>query len=156
MAHRVPPEKLHRIRDDANFHRQMSEDIRLLSQQGASISLTTVLMCCIDALAAGKGKATYGKFMALTETHFGELCTEIESVCPGTKGARILYDNFRNGFAHLRGPKARFAIAEDHELGGAWAGELEVDGGGRFTAINLDRLTRDFLALLARLDATAV
>jgi hypothetical protein len=153
MVYRVPPERLHRIRADANFHRQMSEDVELLRRHQASISLTTVLMCCIDALSAGTGKATYGKFMVFVESHFGELCADLEALCHGKKGSRILYENFRNGFAHLRGPKSRFAIAEDHELDGAWAGELEVEGAGTFVAINLDRLTREFLALLKRLDA---
>jgi hypothetical protein len=37
-------------------------------------------------------------------------------------GPFVLYEEFRNGFAHLRGPKPSCAIAESHELDiPAWA-----------------------------------
>ena len=91
----------------------MRDDVELLLSKRAYLSLTTVIMCCLDALAAGAGKATRGKFESFVEKHFYGLCTALESVCPGRKGGAILYDEFRNGFAHLRGPKSKFAIAED-------------------------------------------
>jgi hypothetical protein len=63
-----------------------------------------------------------------------------------------LYDSFRNGFSHLRGPKANFAIADNNELDGKWAGELEVDRKGKFVAINIERLIEQFLVLATRLE----
>jgi len=76
----------------------------------------------------------------------------LESVSPGRrKGGKILYEEFRNGFAHLRGPKSKFAIAEDRELGGVWADTVEVDVVGQFVAINIDRLAKEFLIVLDQL-----
>lgn len=45
--------------------------------------------------------------------------------------------------------KADFAIAEDRELQGRWADKIQVEGQARdLIAINVDRLTTEFLALL--------
>jgi hypothetical protein len=46
-------------------------------------------------------------------------------------------------------PKPKFAIAEDDELNGAYVGQL-TDRGFTFTAVNIDRLYRDFRALAKR------
>jgi hypothetical protein len=88
---------------------------------------------------------------ALSAREVARLLTALESVCPGRKGGGILYDEFRNGFAHLRGPKSKFAIAEDHELSGDWADMVEVNAGGQFVAINIDRLAGEFLRVLGQL-----
>ena len=117
--------------------------------------MTTIIVCCLDALAAGSGQASPGKFDAFVSKHFAGLCADLETACPGKAGAAILRDGFRNGFAHLRGPKGQFAIAEDHELEGAFVDEIEIDGVGLFVALNVDRLARDFLLLLDRLENDA-
>lgn len=156
MPHRIPADKLHRIRDPKNFIRQMIEDVELLHSHRASMSLSTVIVCCIDALAAGNGKASRGKFEAFIERHFKALCDELRAASRARSGPAILYNNYRNGFAHLRGPKSRFAIADDHELNGAWAGELEVEGVGTFVAINLERFAGAFLQFLRSHENSAV
>src|SRR6266567_7863506 len=127
MVRKLSPEGFYQIRDPNNFHAAMCADVELLLSKRAYVSLTTVIMCCLDALAAGSGEATRGKFESFAGKHFPGLCTALESVCPGRKGGGILYDEFRNGFAHLRGPKSKFAIAEDHELSGDWADMVEVN-----------------------------
>ena len=151
MVRKLSPEDFYQIRDPKNFHAAMRADVELLLSKRAYLSLTTVIMCCVDALAAGSGKATRGKFESFVEKHFHGLCTALESVCPGRKGGRILYDEFRNGFAHLRAPKSKFAIAEDHELSGGWADRVEVNAVGQFVAINVDRLAGEFLRVLGQL-----
>jgi hypothetical protein len=148
MAKKLPAKTLYRIRAPQNFHAAMRADIELLAKHRAYLSLTTVIVCCLDALAAGSGKSGRGKFNAFVTKHFPRLCSDLEKVHPGRPGAATLYAEFRNGFAHLRAPNSRFAIAEDHELDGAFAGEIEVDGVGSFVALNVDRLAREFLALL--------
>ena len=148
MVRKLPQESLYRIRDPKNFHAAMRADVELLLSNRRYVTLTTAIVCCLDALAAGSGQATSGKFQSFVEKHFRGLCKDLEAVCPGRKGSRILYDEFRNGFAHLRGPKSGFAIAEDHELAGKWADKIEVDGVGRGVAINVDRLAHEFLKLL--------
>jgi len=154
MLPTIPAARLHRIRDPGNFHRTMREDVELLSSHGAHMSLTTVIMCCIDALAAGPGDASRAKFERFVERELPELCLQLGSATKaiGKKGSSILYDKYRNGFTHMRGPKNRFAIAENYELAGNWAGVVRVEGAGEFVAINLERLTGEFLQLLARLE----
>src|SRR5947209_17261889 len=155
MVRELSPECFYKIRDSKHFHAAMRADVELLlSKPGkpAYLSLTTVIMCCIDALAAGSGEAAKPKFERFVTKHFPDLCIELESVSPGRrKGGRILYEEFRNGFAHLRGPKSKFAIAEDRELGGVWADTVEVDAVGQFVAINIDRLAKEFLVVLDQL-----
>ena len=151
MVRKLSPEGFYQIRDPKNFHAAMRADVELLLSKRAYLSLTTVIVCCLDALAAGSGKATRGKFESFVTKHFHGLCTALESVCPGRKGGGILYDEFRNGFAHLRGPKSKFAIAEDHELSGDWADMVEVNAVGQFVAINIDRLAGEFLVVLGQL-----
>jgi len=153
MIRKLPPESFYRIRDPQNFYTAMRTDIKLLLKHRAYESLSTVIVCCLDALAAGTGKAGRGKFEAFLKKHFPHLCADLENAHPGKKGAATLYDAYRNGFAHLRGPKRKFAIAGDRELGGAWAEQIEVDGVGRLVALNVDRFAREFLMLLDRLEA---
>jgi hypothetical protein len=152
MANKLSAKTSYRIRARENFYAAMRADVQLLAKHRAYVSLTTVIVCCLDALAAGPGKATRGKFNTFVANHFPGLCADLERAFPRRAGADTLYDGFRNGFAHLRAPKSRFAIAEDHELDGAFAGEIEVDGVGSLVALNVDRLARDFLALLNQLD----
>lgn len=151
MVKTLPSNDCYQIRDPKNFHTAMRDDVELLRSSRAYVSMTTVIMCCLDALAAESGKATRGKFEAFVLKHFHGLCRELSAACPDKKGEALLYDNYRNGFAHLRGPKQKFAIAVDHELGGSWADLIEVDGVGQLVAINVDRLAKEFLELLARL-----
>lgn len=130
----------------------MRDDVALLQEHRKYISLSTVIVCCLDALAAGSGKASRSKFERFVERHLPELCRALETCHPGNSGAQTLYDGFRNGFAHLRAPKPDFAIVEDHEIEQRWADEIEVAGVGRFVALNVDRLSREFLLLLDRLE----
>ena len=155
MAHKLPLESLYRIRDPKNFYSAMHADIELLWTNRRYVSLTTVIVCCLDALAADSGDATRRKFEAFVTKHLPDLCAQLQAAYPRQNGAWTLYDKFRNGFAHLRAPKPEFVIAEEHELNGLWAGRVEFNGDGEFTAINVDRLAREFLQLLAVLERSA-
>src|SRR5437660_10556076 len=103
---KLPADSFYKIRDPQNFKTAIRADVELLHSNRAYLSLTTIIMCCIDALAAGTEKATRGKFEVYIGQNFAELCRELELACANRNGAGILYDNFRNGFAQLRGPKA--------------------------------------------------
>jgi hypothetical protein len=83
MVRKLSPEGFYKIRDPKNFHAAMRADVELLLSKRAYLSLTTVIMCCLDALAAGSGRATRGKFERFVTKHFHDLCTALESVCPG-------------------------------------------------------------------------
>ena len=155
MVRQLLATTFYRVRDPKNFYKAMRRDVALLLEHRAYLSLTTVIVCCLDALAAGSGKASRRQFEAFVVQHFPELCADLHARYPTRPGARSLYDGFRNGFTHLRGPKSEFAIAEDHELDGAWADTVAVDGVGQFVALNVDRLAREFLNLLDELEQGA-
>ena len=89
--------------------------------------------------------------MAFVERHFPELCEDLQRLVPSKRGAETLYGKYRNGFGHLRTPKLGFAIAEDHEVGGRYADEIEMEGNGTFVGLNVDRLIKEFLVLLDQL-----
>jgi hypothetical protein len=133
----------------------MRRDVALLRSHASYVTCTTVVLCCIDAIAAAGGDADPGKFRRFVNKHFPVLCTELSGAVAGKSGSMVLYDKFRNGFAHLRGPKSGFAIAENHELKGRYAGELEAEGFGKFMAINVDRFIDDFLRLVEALEQGA-
>jgi hypothetical protein len=68
-----------------------------------------------------------------------------------------LYEEYRNGLAHSRRPNNSPGIAEEHEVNGAWAERLQISGTDRqIVCINVDRLAREFLLLLDRLEAEAL
>ena len=155
MVRKLAAKTFYEIRNPQNFYAAMRADVDLLWSNRAYLSLTTVIVCCLDALAAGSGKATPREFEKFVTQHLPDLCTALEIACLSKKkGAAVLYDGFRNGFAHLRSPKHGFAIAEDHELHGDWADRVEVNG-SQFVAINVDRLAREFLILIDRLEGRA-
>lgn len=156
MIRKLESDRYYRIRDRENFHPAMRSDVELLHFHRRYVSLATIIVCCLDAIAAGSAEASRPKFEAFVTTHLPDLCRALEDARPdkdhpNKKGSAILYDGFRNGFAHRRAPKTDLAIAEDHELGGDWAGRLEIKGVGEFVALNVDRLAREFLVLLDRI-----
>jgi len=152
MVRKLTANSFYKIRDPYNFYKAMREDVTLLQSHKKYLSLTTVIVCCLDALAAGSGKATRAKFESFVVKHLPQLTEALEACRPGRRGSATLYDGFRNGFTHLRAPKREFAIVEDHEVDGLWADRVEADGIGEFVAINVDRLAREFLSLLATLE----
>src|SRR5437899_1119946 len=76
------PKDVYRIRSPKNFYAAMRADVQLLLENERYLALTTVIMCCLDALAADPGDAGRGKFGSFMERHFPELCTLLDSVCP--------------------------------------------------------------------------
>ena len=139
------------IKAPEHLYAVMGHDVALLRDKGSYETCMTVILCCIDALAAGPGDANQRKFGAFVKKHFPTLCAELDGTVPGKSGAEVLYDKFRNGFAHLRGPKSGFAIANDSELKGRYATEVEIKGRGTWVAMNVDRLINDFSRVVADL-----
>ena len=151
----LPSNAHYSIRAPGNFYRDMREDVEILREHRRFSTCTTVILTSLDALAAGDGEATYGKFVELVERELPELCADLHAIVPDKAGGRVLYDAFRNGFSHRRGPKANFAIADDNELDGGWAGELTIEGNGVYIAINVEKLIDRFIALVVKLEAAA-
>jgi hypothetical protein len=92
MVRKLLGDTFYRIRDPRNFHAAMRADVNLLHSNQAYLSLTTVLVCCLDALAAGSGEATRGKFEAFVKQQLPNLCAALETACPGKEGAAVLYE----------------------------------------------------------------
>jgi len=156
MTKQLQTKTHYRIRDPNNFYTEMHRDVSLLMDKQAYVSLTTVIVCGLDALAAGDGSANRNKFEQFVMRHFPDLCKKLTKTCPGKVGAKLLYDKFRNGFAHLRGPKSGFAIAQDNELGGRWAERVKIGDSEPLVALNVDRFAREFLRLLNQLNENAI
>jgi len=108
------------------------------------------MACFIDALAAKKGEATKPKFRKFMEHHFRPLCDELHAVARNKPGALTFYEQYRNGFAHLRGPKSHYTLARASETGGKYVEVFDVEQIGQFVGINVDRLYSDFIAAVER------
>ena len=85
MVRRIPADNFYRIRDPKNFYATMRSDVTLLLKHRAYLSLTTVILCCLDAIAAGSGEASKGKFGTFISRHFPDLIASIEKNCAGKK-----------------------------------------------------------------------
>jgi hypothetical protein len=108
------------------------------------------MACFIDALAAKNGEATKPKFRKFMEHHFRPLCDELHRVAKSKPGADTFYEQYRNGLAHLRGPKSHYALARASETGGKYVEVFDVEQVGQFVGINVDRLHSDFIAAIER------
>ena len=159
----------YRILDPKNFYNDMRKDVKLLREHKAHMSLTTVILCCLDALAAGSGKAEKPKFVRFVTRNFPDLCKRLKEVSPAKKevgpgkrkgalvkreGARVLYEEYRNGFVHRRAPNPKFGMKEEDELPGGYAEEADM-GTGLCVWLNVHRLSDEFLALVDRLEKDA-
>src|SRR4051812_31992450 len=139
MVVRLTQQQVYWIRDPAHFYDEIAKDLKLLWDAEAFTSAVTLIVCFIDALAGG----TKRRFLPFTEEHFPTLCAQLHALRPHKKGATTFYDEFRNGLAHLRGPRSGFALARDNETGGKHAEEFEIDG-VVYIGISVDRLYADF------------
>jgi hypothetical protein len=146
MVKRLARTQLYSTRDPAHFHDGLLKDVKLLWDAESFPSCVTLMACFIDALAAKDGEATKPKFRKFMEQHFRLLCDELHSVAKSKPGALTFYEQFRNGLAHLRGPKSHYALARASETDGKYVEVFEVEHVGRFIGINVDRLHTDFIA----------
>jgi hypothetical protein len=151
MTKKISLPASYRIKAPEHFYTVMGRDVALLRDKGSFETCTTVILCCIDAIAAEPGDADPKKFGAFVKKHFATLCAELDGAVPGMSGAEVLYKKYRNGFAHLRGPKSGFAIANDSELEGRYATNVEIMGRGTWVANNVDRFINDFIRVVVDL-----
>jgi len=142
---RLGREQLYSTRDPAHFHDGLIKDVKLLWDAQAFPSCVTLIVCFIDTLAAKDADATKAKFASFLEKHFRALCDELQTLVNGKPGGITFYEAYRNGLAHLRGPKSGYALARATETNGKYVEVFEVDGVGRFVGLNVDRLYSDFL-----------
>ena len=152
---KLPSTAYYGIRAPGNWYRDMRQDVELLRKHDRFSTCITVILSCLDALAAGTGIASSGKFERFVKQHLPALCADLDGTVTGKSGAHVLYDMFRNGFAHTRGPKSGFATGDNSELEGHWAGILDVEGKGRLVAINAILFIDAFLRLITDLENRA-
>jgi len=89
---RLPPGALYEIRNPNNFYSAMRDDIKLLFSNKRYVSMTTLIVCCMDALAGYPGKADKRKFVSFVSTHFRDLDAELGALFPGKAGALTFYE----------------------------------------------------------------
>jgi len=146
----IPYNAVYRTSIPGNRYSLMRNDVELLHRKGCFTSFTALVMCYIDALASPGAKSRRGRFEKFVEKNFAELCRGLNGHFPGNSGSHTLYERYRDGLVHGLGPKEGFALCTNDELDGAYSGEVEVAGIGRFTGINVDRLAKDFLSMVQR------
>jgi hypothetical protein len=116
------------------------------------VAIACLIVCYVDAMASHGGEGKKGPYLAFLRANLKSLCAGLDGLERGKDGAQVFYEFFRNELVHTffsRNPK--YAIAEDHELGGAYVGSLPVPGRQSVcTAVNIDRLYKDFWALARR------
>jgi len=148
MAIKIKRDQVYLIRDPAHFYDEILKDLNLLWDAGSFSSAVTLMVCFIDAFAGGNKR----DFVPFMERQFPALCTELHALRPQKSGAITFYDEYRNGMAHLRGPRSGYALARDSETQGKQAAEFEIEGdNARYIGISVDRLHTDFLALVERI-----
>ena len=114
------------------------------------VGLACLLSCYLDAMAARGGPSSKAKFLRFLRANFSQLCAGLNGQEQGLDGAQVFYKYYRSGLVHTFFSRNRkYAIAEDDELGGAYVGQLTHQGSS-FTAVNVDRLYRDFRSLAKR------
>ena len=118
------------------------------------LAIACLLVCYLDAAAARGGKSTRDGYLAFLQNNFRELCKRLDPKGGNDlrAGAAVFLNHFRNGFVHTFFARtARYAIAEDREVGGAYVAEVLPPGrSAPVIAINIDRLYRDFIAFARR------
>jgi hypothetical protein len=126
----------------------MADDLELLHDNKRFVSCAILMLCFIDALAAGRGKATSGKFVMFVKENLSDFSSALASLRPKKQAGKILYDSYRNKLAHLFRLESDFLLCENHEIGGEYAAEVEIDGRTPCIGINIDRLVTDFVTWL--------
>lgn len=151
MVIKLSKQAMFRIKDPSTLYATMVRDVDLLYQAPAFTSCATLIVCFIDALAAGNGPASKKAFIDFVQTRFPVLCNELAAAVPGKPGGLTFYEEFRNGLAHVRGPRSGFALARDTETNARFIEVFDVDGHGRYVGVNLDRLRAEFVIVVRAL-----
>lgn len=73
-------ENLYIVRDPKNFLPDMRKDVEVLLTNRCYLSLTTIIVLCLDALAAGSGEPKKSKFENFVTKHFPDLCTALNQL----------------------------------------------------------------------------
>ena len=142
MPKTIPRKDFVNLKDRRVLAEELKESVELCAQKGRYVTVLCIIVCGIDALAGGdKTVAAHRRdYRLILEKHFPALCEKL--------GARKFYDRYRNGMVHHFHPMAGYLLGEDHELDGQYVAALEIEGRpGTRTAINIERLAKDFLRL---------
>ena len=131
------------LTDPVKRYRAMAKGVQLLHDHKEYVATLCLIACYLDDMATSSRHHTKKDYVAFLKQEFTALCTEL--------GGHVFYAKYRSGLVHGFSPEAGFALAEDHETDSDYAGECEVEGRpGRLTALNVDRLAREFFALAER------
>jgi len=136
---RVRADGFYDLKRPAARRAALSEGAALCYESQKYTAATCLVACGIDALAGGKKK----RYLRFLEDYFPDLCAGL--------GSRVFYEMYRNGIVHEFLFKQQYGIANNRETDGRYVEDFQVEGKeGMIRCINVDRLVKDYLALVAR------
>jgi len=143
---KVPESKTANIAEKRLRLRMMRETVEHVQKHGELwIPLMHLAATFIDGLAQGKSGETRRAYLTYLKAHFPELCADL--------GAEAFYSYFRCASVHEFAIRPPFALWRESDMGVEYAETVEIDG-VEFTALNIDRLVRDFLSHLRKVEAS--
>ncbi len=152
---KIPRDKLYTVGNPKRRYTSMVEALHALytaPPRPKYVPIACLITCYIDAMAARGAMGTKPKFLRFLRNNFKQLCAGLNRQEPGMDGAEVFYKYYRSEMVHtFFSRKRKYAIAEDHELNGAYVGTVHVQGRkAPYIAVNIDRLYGDFVALAKR------
>ena len=151
----VPAHQLFTVSDPKRRYSSMTGALQTLYNARPRphyLALTLLILCYIDAVAARGARGTKPKFLRFVRRNFPQLCAGLDNRESGLDGAEVLYRFYRSEMVHTFFSRNRkYAIAENHELNGAYVDDVKVSGTPRVkVAVNVDKLYWDFVKLAKR------
>jgi hypothetical protein len=144
LLRKIPASDIANSSDPKFRVEMMRKTVMILRDQGELwLPLLLIIGEFLDGLAKPPKNEVKKRYTAYLETYFPSLC---QALGGGATGAERFYDNFRVKAAHEFAVNPPFGIDRDQSMKGVYAEEVLLETTGeKFTALNIDRLTEDFL-----------
>ncbi len=140
MALKIPRSQFCDLSDHQALAATAEKVIQDCLKEKSFSAVLCLVACYIDGLSGGNKWF----FLATLKRDFPDLCAAMN--------AEAFYAKYRNGIVHAFTPKQGYAIAEDHEVRGAYLALVDIEPGGpkNLIALNIERLAKDFIAYTRR------
>lgn len=144
MMKKIPATLATNIADPGFRIHMMRETVKQVHDHGELwLPLLNLITTFIDGLASGKDREAKEAYLGYLKSNFPELCAHL--------GAEVFYKNFRCAAVHEFSVRPPFALSRDANLNGKYTATVDVDG-YKVTALNIDRLVKDFLDHLSEIE----
>ncbi|HUK55750.1 MAG TPA: hypothetical protein VLY20_03745 [Nitrospiria bacterium] len=142
MAKKVPKQEFVDLGDRRILADELKKSVEICHKDGRYVAVLCIIVCGIDAFAAGDKSFTAHKrdYLKILEKHFPVLSKKL--------GAQKFYNTYRHGIVHHFHPMKGYNLSQDSDLNGEYVAELEIEGRqAAGVSINMDRLISDFIQL---------